>query len=199
MKYFETLPKIVQTENFSAQLMTNIMARASVIPSLLSNPLVYYEYDVQDGDTPEIVAQKYYGDSYAYWVVLYTNQMTDPQWDWPLSYNNFNSYIEEKYTNNSINAYSTVHHYEKITTQVDLATNTTTTNKLIIDEDTYNSLTETSNTYSLPTGNVFVTITKNAVSIYDYELDLNESKRSIKILNRAYLNQIQDEFKALMS
>ena len=75
MKYFETLPKIVQTENFSAQLMTNIMARASVIPSLLTNPLVYYEYDIQDGDTPEIVAQKYYGDSYAYWVVLYTNQI----------------------------------------------------------------------------------------------------------------------------
>ena len=69
------------------------MARASVIPSVLNNALVYYSYDVQDGDTPEIIAYKYYGDVNRFWIVLYCNQLNDPQWDWPLSSNKFKTNI----------------------------------------------------------------------------------------------------------
>lgn len=198
MKYFETLPKVVVSGNFTSKILTNIMARASIVPTLLTDPLNFYTYDIQDGDTPEIVAQKYYGDSYAYWVVLYTNGIMDPQWDWPLSVNEFNEYINSKYPNIN-DAYTEIHHYEKIITQVDAESNTTTTNKIIIDQTDYNNLVESTNTYSLPTGNVYVTITKNAVSQYDYEVNLNESKRNIKLLNKLYLNQLESEFEKLMS
>lgn len=198
MKYFETLPKVVVSGNFTSKILTNIMARASIVPTLLTDPLNFYTYDIQDGDTPEIVAQKYYGDSYTYWVVLYTNGIMDPQWDWPLSVNEFNEYINSKYPNIN-DAYTAIHHYEKIITQVDVESNTTTTNKIIIDQTDYNNLVESTNTYSLPTGNVYVTITKNAVSQYDYEVNLNESKRNIKLLNKLYLNQLESEFEKLMS
>jgi hypothetical protein len=199
MQYFSTLPKIVQYENFTSKLLTNITARASVVPSLLNDPVVFYKYDIQDEDTPESVAQKYYGDSYAYWVILYTNEIMDPLWDWPLSNKNFNNYIENKYPSEEFNVYATIHHYEKIVTQLDVITNTTTVNKVIIDQTTYDSLVETTNTYTLPTGNVIVTITKNAVSYYDYEWQANEDKRTINLLNRIYLGQIEEEFKNLMS
>lgn len=197
MQYFATLPKIVYIDKDRvSRVFTNIMARANIVGSLLNNPLVFYTYDIQDEDTPEIVAYKYYGDVYRYWILLYCNQMVDPQWDWPLSSKQFETYIADKYQ--EFNPYSTVHHYEKIISKYDQNTLTTTENVVIIDETTYNSMTEGTNSYSLPTGIVTVTTTKKAVSYYEYELNLNESKRNIKVLNRIYADQLEKEFKNLM-
>jgi len=198
MQYFDTLPKIIKTDNVgNSIIMTDLMARCSIIPEILNNPMVYYDYDVQDGDTPEIVAYKYYGDSYRYWAVLFANQITDPQWDWPLSSNDFDVFIADKYQD--FNPYSTVHHYEKVITQYDATTQTTTTKNIIIDENTYNSLVTGTSSYTLDTGIVTVTISKTAVSYYDYELNLNESKRSIKILNSVYIDILEKQFTDLMA
>ena len=198
MKYFDTLPKIIQYDNKGiGRVFTNLMARASVIPELLKNPAIYYKYDIQEGDTPEIIAHKYYGDSYRYWIVLLANEILDPQWEWPMSGQVFQNYITTKYTD--FNAYSTIHHYEKTLTQFDFGTNTTTTNTVEIDEDTYISLEETTKTFSLPTGDVSVTVSKTAVNYYDYEEKLNESKRNINILNSNYVNQLETELQKLMS
>ena len=198
MKYFDTLPKIIQYDNKGiGRVFTNLMARASVIPELLKNPAIYYKYDIQEGDTPEIIAHKYYGDSYRYWIVLLANEILDPQWEWPISGQVFQNYITTKYTD--FNAYSTIHHYEKTLTQFDFGTNTTTTNTVEIDEDTYISLEETTKTFSLPTGDVSITVSKSAVNYYDYEEKLNESKRNINILNSNYVNQLETELQKLMS
>lgn len=197
MKYFSTLPKVVYADSFNSRVMTNIMARASIIPTLMNDPLVFYTYDLQDGDTPEIVAHKYYGDVYRYWIVLYVNQMMDPQWNWPLNYTNFDAYILNKYS--EIDPYTTVHHYEKIITNFNVTTNTTTTETIIIDLNEYNTLVESTTTYTLPEEQTTVTIQKNAVSYYDYELKLNESKRSIKLLNKAFVDQFESDFQKVMS
>jgi hypothetical protein len=177
-------------------LMTDLMARCSIIPEILKNPLLYYDYDVQDGDTPEIVAYKYYGNSYRYWIVLFANQITDPQWDWPLSSNDFDAFIVNKYQ--TFDPYSTAYQYEKTITQYDATTQTTTVNNIIIDENTYDDLNPSVTTYQLVTGNVTITITKSIVTYYDYEVRLNESKRTIKILNANYVDQLEAQFQELM-
>lgn len=198
MQYFDTLPKIIQSDNVGiSRIFTNIMARASIIPEVLKNPMVYYNYSIQDSDTPEIVAHKYYGDSYRYWVVLFANKMLDPQWDWPMSGRVFDDYIESKYGQSE--AQSTIHHYEKIITQFDYGTNTETVNKVQIDLLSYNNLVEQTVVATLPTGIVSVATTKKAVTLYDYEYDLNESKRNINILNAAYIDVLETQFKELMS
>ena len=199
MQYFDTLPKILQYDNVgTGRVFTNLLARASIIPELLKNPAMYYSYDIQEGDTPEIIAHKYYGDSYRYWMVLLANEILDPQWGWPMSNTVFNDYLISKY-GQAFNTQSTIHHYEKTLTQFDSGTNTTTTNTVEIDLNTYNTTFETTKSYTLPTGVVTVTISKAAVSYYDYELDLNESKRSIQILNSSYVNQLETELKNLMT
>ena len=198
MQYFDSLPKIVHINEFGvSKVMTNIMARVSIVPQILNNPAIYYEYDIQDGDTPEIIAHKYYGDSYRYWLVLFANQLMDPQWDWPLSGNELRAYLIKKY-GESYNTYSEIHHYEKIITQFDYGTNTTTTNKVTVSEDIYNDIVPQTNYFSLPTGDVSIAVDKSAVSVYDYENILNEQKRNIKILNAAYVNKVEEEFKKLM-
>ena len=196
MQYFDTLPKLIYTDQYgTSSIRTNLLARASLLPSLFKNPLLYYKYDIQEGDTPEIIAHKYYNNSYRYWIVLFANQLLDPQWDWPLSSQQFQNYIEDKYGTEDV--YGTVHHYEKVITESNF--DNTTTNAVTIDQDTYNSLVSSTNTYNLPTGSVTVTITPKAVSIYDYELSLNESKRTIDILNSVYVTQLENEFRKLMS
>ncbi len=199
MQYFDTLPKIIYIDSTgNSKVMTNLLARSSVIPQLLKDPLLYYTYDIQEGDTPEIIAHKYYGDSYRYWIVLFTNQLLDPQWDWPMNYATFEQYLADEYS--SINIYSEIEYYEKIITQYDVNSQTTYIKKVRIDENTYNSLPVTqTETYTLPTGPVSVTTERNAVSIYDYELNLNESKRNIRILNANYVDLMETQFKKLMA
>ena len=198
MQYFDTLPKVVQTDNVGiSRVFTNLMARASIIPDVLKNPLVYYSYDIQEGDTPETIAYKYYGDSYRYWIVLFANELLDPQWSWPMDSNVFDAYMAEKYP--SGNTTTTVYSYEKKLTQTDNDTNTVTINTIDINQAQYNTLVP--NTRTLAIGNSTFTIqtTKRIVTIYDYENELNESKRKINILNSIYVDQLESQFKSLMS
>jgi hypothetical protein len=76
---------------------------------------------------------------------------------------------------------------------------TTTLKNIVIDQATYNSLVIGTFTYTLPTGSVTITIEKSAITYYNYELNLNESKRSIKILNSAYVDQLEKQFTDLMA
>jgi hypothetical protein len=197
MQYFNSLPKIRYVDkNNVTTIYTNLMARASVIPSVLNNALVYYSYDVQDGDTPEIIAYKYYGDVNRFWIVLYCNQLNDPQWDWPLSSNKFQKYILNKYNTGNLNS---THHYERITTKTNINTNTTTVDTETISQEVYNSLqSSTTTTYTLGSETITVNVVKSVVTNYEYENSLNESKRNIKILNKAYADKLESQFLELM-
>jgi hypothetical protein len=172
------------------------MARASVIPSVLNNSLVYYTYDIQDGDTPEIIAYKYYGDIDRFWIVLYCNQILDPQWDWPLSSNKLQKYIVNKYGNTLNN----VHHYEKVTTKTNISsTSVTTVDTEILTEDDYdNTLPEDTQTYTVGQDTVVINTVKRTVTNYEYEVAQNESRRNIKILNKMYADSLEAQFLELM-
>ena len=41
------------------------------------------------GDTPEIIASKYYGDPEKHWIVLLANDIINPFFDFPLNYQEF--------------------------------------------------------------------------------------------------------------
>ena len=197
MQYFRTLPQVIITQpNGTSTVYTNLLARVSLIKDKLSDPLLFYSYDVQDGETPEMIADKYYNDSYRYWLVTMVNNIFDPQWDWPLSGKNFEEYIVKKYTD--VNPYNTSQHYEKVITQYESGTQTTSVNRIEIDEDTYNNLVESINYYNFPSGTTTVSITKKSVTLYEYEFDLNESKRSIKLLKKEFATRIEQNLIDLM-
>lgn len=86
-KYFSLFPKIQydiagnKYSNF--QNITNIFFRVRIIKDVLSNLSAYYYHIIRDGDTPEILAEKVYGDAEAHWIILLSNDIVDPQYDWP--------------------------------------------------------------------------------------------------------------------
>lgn len=197
MKYFSNLPKIIRTDEYGySSIMTDLSTRATIKSKILQNPMLYYTYDIKEDDTPEIIAHKYYNDPYRFWIVLLANEIIDPQWDWPMNGATLERFIQSKYTNVQRDL---VHHYEKTVSTYDSGSGTRTTDVIKIDEASFNTTFETQESYTLPTGDVTVTITKRPVSNYDYESELNESKRNIKILNVDYVYQIEKEFKNLMS
>lgn len=197
MQYFNTLPKIIKYEKGSAIYLTNLLARASVKPEFLNNAALYYKYDIQDGDTPETIAYKYYGESYRYWVVLLINQILDPQWQWPMEASVFEAYLDEKYP--VPGQLSDVYAYQKIITNNNLSTNTITVKKITITQNVWNTLVTGTTTYSLPDGNVEVTISKDTIDYRTYEYEQNEKYRTINLLNKQYINEIENQLQSLMS
>lgn len=208
MLYFDSFPLVVASDyKNNAILLTNLMARVDIIPSLLKNPLLFYSYDLKDSDRPDILAHKYYDDSDKYWMVLYANQIMDPLYDWPLNSQQFDAYLKNKYSEAAggdafVLAYvsSTIQEYRKIITTYDSISLETTTKTVVVDLTTYNSITAASTTKTFSSGaSVTRTISKSAVSIYDYEIELNEAKQNIKLINSAYSNQLEKDLKTLMA
>ena len=100
--FFDLFPKI----NYDPQNrkvgqtyenVTNIFFRIAYLRDILNNASSYYVYEIQDMDTPERIAENIYGDASANWMVIYANNILDPQWDWPLNYHSFMHYVSDKY------------------------------------------------------------------------------------------------------
>ena len=212
------MPKIATIDYVGNKIvLTNLMVRTEIIPSLLNNPLLFYSYDIQDGDTPEIIADKYYGDSYRYWIVLFANQIIDPQWNWPMNQNLFNDYILDKYkssTANSLNisantvtssqvlAYtqSNIQNYVKTIITIDSSTNESTTSIYYIDSTAYALVQENTSTGAFSSGaQVTQTVSKYTETIYEYETRLNETNRNINLVNSSYVSQFESQFQSLLA
>ena len=209
MKYFNSLPLIPTVDQYgNVNLLTNLLVRTQLIPKLANNPLVFYSYPTQEGDTPDSIANKYYGDAYRYWIVLYGNpQIVDPQSDWPLSSNQFLVYLKDKYAtaaNGASNVVSytqaTPYEYQKVITTVDSTTQTTAIKTVVIDSNTYNTLVASTTKQTFADGSyVTYTTSKNVLSIYDYELQQNEDKRNINLINSNYASDMEIQYKTLVS
>jgi hypothetical protein len=107
--YFKSFPYTLYSldDISTVQVVTNITNRASLSDEVKNNLSLYDEYDIKDGETPELLADKFYGNPELHWLILHYNEIIDPRFDWPLDTNNLNRYVAGKYAN--VNA---VHHYE---------------------------------------------------------------------------------------
>lgn len=117
--FFDKFPKIGYSIGKNADktteyaLATDIMVRVRVLVERLDQIFHYYEYVVKDGETPEILAERFYGDPEAHWLILLSNNITDPFYDWPLNNQTFDNYIIGKY-GSSANAKIGIHHWEAV-------------------------------------------------------------------------------------
>tara|TARA_R110000868_G_scaffold53238_2_gene167293 strand:- start:878 stop:1528 length:651 start_codon:yes stop_codon:yes gene_type:complete len=212
-KYFNYFPKTVySTANNLTQtdVVTNITSRFGFEQALKENSSAYYKYSIQDGDTPEIIASKYYGDPEKHWIVLSFNQIIDPQWDWPMDYNTLIKFIDNKYSaNGSANATTqsgiawamndnNVYAYFKVVTKSS-SSGIVFVEKNQIDSNSYNNLVTSNNAYTLTNGVVRESITKEKQTYFDYEVELNESKREINLLKKDFVAGVEKEFKRVIN
>lgn len=195
-RYFNEFPKLLYTRDSVTNLVTNLLSRIATVKDKIDTSSLYYQYNIKDGDTPEIIASKYYGDAELHWVVLIFNDIIDPFYDWPMEYRQFIKFLTDKY-GSPATAQTTIHHYEKIIKTTDNVSGETTTKTYIIDLASYNALP------AQPTEFINSMVTeitsRRVVYSYDYENELNESKRQINLVRRELIGEIKNQFKQLMS
>lgn len=81
----------------SKENVTNIFFRVAFIKKIINNISAYYVYELNDGDTAETLADSVYNDVGLSWMIIYANDIVDPQHDWHKPYDVFRSYLIEKY------------------------------------------------------------------------------------------------------
>ena len=96
--YFSKFPKVYHSfDGFNtSQYITNLLTRFAFEQTFKTNSAAYYEYDIREGDTPEIVASKMYNSPERHWIVLSMNDITDPLYQWPLTQRTIIKFINKK-------------------------------------------------------------------------------------------------------
>ena len=172
MAYFEMFPSIYYSAKGDGKytVMKDLLSRVKLIAKVKENILGFDYYDVKDGETPEMIAHKYYGDVNLHWSILVANDIVDYYDEWPMSVQRFEEFVKEKYDNPQ-----GIHHYEITQTsgdaniKIDVGMNTTD----------YPSAT--------------------AISNYQYEDSLQEKKRQIRLISPDFIDQFVKEFERKMN
>lgn len=206
MKYFETLPKDFYnlSNNNSLNVVTNITSRFQINEQIKTNSSSFYQYIISDGETPEIIADKIYKDSNRHWIILMMNDIVDPQFDWPLNDNSLNKLIEVKYTelangNTVLNWTKTnIKSYYRSETRTNTVTRDSKTEVIVIDQQAYSNIVPEQTIVTTQNGQTIqINVDKATLTYYDYEVQLNEKKRSIKLLKPEYIEVVEQEMKGL--
>lgn len=181
------------------EFATDIFHRAATVKNIIQNRQLFHEYNILDGDTPEIVADAYYGSPHYHWVVTLLNNILDPLLDWPKKYNDLVPFIVEKYGSLPA-AQAQIHHYTMTITKVD-SLGFTNSETIIIDQVKYDSLVAlVPVVYTFSGGRtITVTTTRSSVDSYTYEIENNESKRSIQLLKPDYVPQVVGELERILA
>ena len=170
--YFDNFPTIPYDSELTGQFkdVKNLLRRVGVRAKVKSNASLFDTYDVKNGETPESIAFKLYGDAELHWVVMFLNDITDRYHDWPMSEAQFLQFVNEKYSN-----VDAVHHYEISQSSGD------TSVKINIGTDNTDYPTAT------------------AITNFEHEQEQQDIKRKIRLLDPSFVTDFVEEFKSLMS
>ena len=176
-KFFAQFPRLkynLSGVNGNTNLVTDIFRRVKIRSKIADNVSLLDKYDVAEGEKPEDVAYKIYGDADYFWVITLVNNIVNRYYDWPLDSFSFQQYINDKYSNPDA-----IHHYE-VTQQSGKQTGegpSDYSHKLEVNSDYPGA---------------------QSVSNREYEDRLQDQKRQINVLLPKYLGTFEDEFRKLI-
>ena len=140
-----------------AFVVTDISRNIRFRKEVLANITSYDLYDIVDGETPEIIAEKIYGSAEYHWIIMLANDMYDYRADFPLTQLQLEKYVDDKYGDDA----DATRHY--------------------VDENGFVVMPDVSGAVS--------------VSNRQYEEQVNESKRRIKIISKELISIVLKNFK----
>jgi len=183
-EFFQHYPQISYdisgTKPAKVKTVINLMEKAKLKGLVADDIVAYFPYSIMEGERPDHVSVKTYGNVKYTWLIFLINDITDPIYDWPLGTREFGAYVKNKYGSLAI-AKSSIHQYEQILRTRVEATGTTDPieeARIIIDETTYDTL---------------AVDARDIKYCYDWEVDRNEAKRDIKLIGRNFVADILTE------
>jgi len=182
--YFNSFPIIPYDSVGKGEFkdVTNLLRRVAMRSKVKSNVLMFDTYDVKEGETPEMIADKLYGDPELHWVILLINDISDRYHQWPMSTPQFLAFINDKYVNaDGTSNVDGVHHYEIAQDSGDTKT------KIEVYKNS-----------ALYTGDSDFYASASTVTNFEYEENEQDKKRKIRLLDPSFIDQFVSEFKSLM-
>lgn len=183
MSYFKKYPLLAYEFNGQPTAVVDILRRTYFTSESRPYSNLYTAYNVPDGGTPQSVANELYGSPYYHWVIMMFNQIYNIYFDWPMQQLDLDSYCKEKYGIHSDGEYVMfkTRHYE--------------INNLVVgqvDNWSDNLSWQLPEIPRLDDG----TIDQLAypVTFYEYENDINDEKRRIKVLKPELLGDFVAQF-----
>jgi len=169
MSYFSLFPKT----KFMNQDIVNLAVGVKLNKLIKDDAFALLNYAIKDGEAPDTVAFNYYSDPSYAWLVLLSNNIIDPYFEWPLSVYDFEKFINKKY--GSIPAAQAItihceHNTKNITVSAD----------------------------SLTVSNGVSSGDYTAVDAYTYHDKINENRKFIKLVNSSYLPAVTEQLNNLV-
>ena len=176
MSYFSKFPLLAYDIKGDKvrKLLPDILRRVKQRSAIKSGQFIFDTYDVVDGEKPEDVAYKWFGDAQLHWVILMTNNVLDRYYDWPMNQVQFQEFLEDKYSNPD-----GIHHYE-------------------ITKDSGRTTGQGPSDYSHKVEVTSDTVNASSISNREYEEREQDKKRSIRLLNQKFLPAFIEEFDNLI-
>ena len=188
--YFSITPNVLYDEKpisypFSESdrvIAKNFFRRYKLNDDIFSYAVFFNKYAIQDGERPDILAEKLYGNQFYDWVILLTNNMVNAQYDWPLSNYALSKIMEREYDD----PYNEIHHYE--TVKVAQYPSGLRVDKAFYDKQHKLNI---NGTITILNG----TAISAPITVADHLAKENEKKREIYILKEKYLRSFVNDFK----
>lgn len=179
MSYFQLMGSVWHTLPDGTKILLNdITSFATLSRTWRQKTNIQLPYSIGEGELPHMISNRLYGSVDYWWLILLMNDIYDLDEQWPRSYEALNKYIDAKYPDNSR---SDVHHY------ID-------SNGLIVDLLSLRiELGLTDDSEVINVANI------ESITIEDFEFAVNESKKSIILIDPDFIPTIQKEFEEAMA
>ena len=195
MGYFRELPNLLyqsflpdKRSSLDYTEVKNLFRRTKLRDDLQNVFTIFDKYEIPDGFRPENVAEDFYGNDELDWVVLTTAGIVNVRNEWPLNNRDIFNYSFEKYGDNL----NTTRFFE--TKEIKNSSGSIILEKgKVVDSDFVFKYYDTNGIVEVKGTNV-----RTGVSNYDYEVRLNEEKRSIFVLKPEYLQQFLNDFRDII-
>jgi len=192
---FEYVNRLPESHSSSEYIeVKNLFKRGKIRDDIFKDVTYFTKYSIQGDDRPDNVAFEIYGDSKLDWVILLSNNIINIQDEWPLTQESFENYLLNKYGNQQ-NIHGT-HHYETKEVKNSIGSTILPEGLQVPQYFSMKFFDANLGTYTEIGGAGDLITTE--VTNYDYEVDLQDKKRSIFALKQNYLNIVITDMDRMM-
>ena len=190
--YFSIIPNLAYDEKpikypFSESEITlakNFFRRYKLNDDIFSNAVYFNKYAIRDGERPDTLAQRFYGNQFYDWIILITNNMVNAQYDWPMQNYELYKVLEQEFDD----PYSQINHYEIKEAMGHYAAG------LHVDKAFYDGTHKLNidGVVTLKNGNEIA----SPITVAEHYHIENEKKREIHLLKQSYVQSFVDDFRS---
>jgi len=199
MGYFQELPNILHPSLFPSRnkvestiLVKNLFKRSKLRTDVDQAITAFNYFNIKEGMRPDMVAQELYDNPELDWVVLTSNNITNIRNQWPLSHNDLQEYMLEKYGTEARIAEAEIYETREI---LDEFSRVVMPAGLQVDKNfSFQYLNSSGQVIKVLSSQVVAPVTN-----YQLEVRLNDEKRRIRILKSEYLSAFISEHREIMS